>query len=163
MQILSVKEIMPHLYRNLRHKSGQDFLDRQYVHVRSWFHVPPAQGQHLIFFLYRLTWDLQPWWLSKFRLTSGRELNPREIEVLTSDGCSPQVAHAWRKKVFLEKHSRSNWMPYTDKITEIFPYVRTYFWDTIKHKYFDWDPDPVKILIPVRVINTVSTPTSIFK
>ena len=58
--------------------------------------------------------------------------------VLILDGNSERVGHALRKiGLFGEKksdlwlHSRSNQMPETDQITDIAPYVLTYFWVTI--------------------------------
>ena len=63
--------------------------------------------------------------------------------VLISVGNSEHVAHAWRKiDLFGEKNpncdvSRSNQIPYSDQITEIDLYVRTYFWVTIWNKYHD--------------------------
>ena len=53
--------------------------------------------------------------------------------VLILDGNSEHVAHAWRKiGIFGKKNmicdgSRSKQMPYTDQITKIAPYARTYF------------------------------------
>ena len=51
--------------------------------------------------------------------------------VLLLEGNLEQILYEWRKTNQMCDYSRSNQMLYADQITEIAPYVRTYFWITI--------------------------------
>ena len=68
---------------------------------------------------------------------------------------SEHVVLAWREKGRFGKEKnpicdcpRSNSMPWTDWITEITYYVRTYFWITVYYKYHDTDPFNFAIVDP---------------
>ena len=65
-----------------------------------------------------------------------------QCKVFMLVGNPEHVSHAWRNinlfggiKTICD-YSRTNRTPLADQITDIEPYVRTYFWVTISFKYY---------------------------
>ena len=59
-----------------------------------------------------------------------------------------EISFFQREKNLICYCSRSKQMPWTDQITKIAPYVRTYFWVTIYYKYHDLNSEHMYVMGP---------------